>query len=136
MGRVSTDPKTSLRKAMNLRGMTTAKLSEITGIPMGSINSAAGGFQRLRPDRVRAIAEVLHVTPEELRDVTGSKPTTDFLYEKPKPRKRTEPHAPANKEGIVVQPPMSETEKLRLYMNQLERRVRTLEAQVKELADD
>ncbi|MBQ6524903.1 MAG: helix-turn-helix transcriptional regulator [Atopobiaceae bacterium] len=135
MARVSTDPKTSLRKAMNLRGMTTARLSELTGIPVSTINLAAGGFQRLRPDRVRAVAEVLHVTPEELKDITGGKNggTTDFLA---KPAKRPELHAPANKEGIVVQPPMSETEKLRLYMHQLERRVRALEAQVKELADD
>lgn len=120
---------------MNMRGVTALELARETGIPLGSINSAAGGFQRLRPDRVALIAKALRVTPEELRDVTGSKPTTDYLA-KPKPRKRTELHAPANKEGIVIQPPMSETEKLRLYMHQLERRVRALEAQVKELADD
>lgn len=135
MGRVSTDPKTSLRKAMNMRGVTAAKLSELTGVPMGSINSIAAGFSKCGTKRAEVFAAALHVTPAELRDITAN---TDFLTKpaKPKPAKRTELHAPANKDGIVVQPPMSETEKLRLYMNQLERRVRALEAQVKELADD
>ena len=135
MGRVSTDPKTSLRKAMNMRGVTAARLSELTGVPMGSINSIAAGFSKCSTKRAEAFAVALRVTPEELRDITAN---TDFLYKpaKPKPTRRTELHAPANKEGIVVQPPMSETEKLRLYMHQLERRVRALEAQVKELADD
>lgn len=130
MGRVSTDPKTSLRKAMNLRGMTAAKLSELTGVPMGSINSIAAGFSKCSTKRAEVFAIALRVTPDELRDITAN---TDFLA---KPAKRPELHAPANKEGIVVQPPMSETEKQRLYMHQLERRVRALEAQVKELADD
>lgn len=135
MGRVSTDPKTSLRKAMNMRGVTAARLSELTGVPMGSINSIAAGFSKCGPARAEVFAIALRVTPEELCDITAN---TDFLAKpaKPKPTRRTELHAPANKDGIVVQPPMSETEKLRLYMNQLERRVRALEAQVKELADD
>lgn len=135
MGRVSTDPKTSLRKAMNMRGVTAARLSELTGVPMGSINSIAAGFSKCGPARAEVFAIALRVTPDELRDITAN---TDFLAKpaKPKPTKRNALHAPANKDGIVVQPPMSETEKLRLYMHQLERRVRALEAQVKELADD
>lgn len=135
MGRVSTEPKTSLRKAMNMRGVTAARLSEMTNIPMGSINSIAAGFSKCSTKRAAVFADALRVTPEELRDITAN---TDFLAKpaKPKPTRRNALHAPANKDGIVVQPPMSETEKLRLYMNQLERRVRALEAQVKELADD
>jgi len=131
MGRVSTDPKTSLRKAMNMRGVTATKLSAMTGVPMGSINSIAAGFSKCSTKRAEVFADALRVTPDELRDITAN---TDFLAKPAKPRNAL--HAPANKDGIVVQPPMSETEKLRLYMNQLERRVRALEAQVKELADD
>lgn len=135
MGRVSTEPKTSLRKAMNMRGVTAAKLSEMTGIPTGTINLAAGGFQRLRPDRVRAVAEALHVTPEELRDVAGEKPSTDFLAEKPKPTKQ-EPVMTKVELIEIVRKLTSELEKNWLYTHQLERRVRALEAQVKELTDD
>ena len=144
MARTSTEPKTNLRKAMNLRGMTAVQLATRTGIPVSTINLAAGGFQRLRPDRVEAVAAVLRVTPEELRDVTGTKPSTDFLAEKPKPRKTKEPEpAPKQEPEMtkvklieIVRKLAGEVEKQWLHTRQLERRVRALEAQVKELADD
>ena len=131
MGRPSSD-KTCLRKAITMRGFTAEMLARETGIPVGTINAVAGGFSRMSPARVEKCAKALNVTPEELRGVCCS---TDFLA-KPKPTKRTERHAPANKDGIVVQPPMTTEEKLVLIVNQLARRVRVLEAQVKELADD
>lgn len=67
MGRVSTDPKTSLRKAMNMRGVTAARLSELTDVPTGSINSIAAGFSKCSTKRAEVFAAALHVTPAERR---------------------------------------------------------------------
>ena len=83
MARVSTDPKTSLRKAMNMRGVTAAKLSELTGVPMGSINSIAAGFSKCSTKRAEVFAAALHVAPAELRDITAN---TDFLAKPAKPK--------------------------------------------------
>ena len=118
MGYRTSNPKTSLRKAMNLRGVTNKELSEMTGIPEGTLQQAACGYCRLRPERVEKCAKALNVTVEELRDIWGTKPSTDFLAPKPKKEK------PASD---VKHVPITEIEKLWLHVHQLQRRVAVLE---------
>ena len=138
--------KTNLRRAMILRGIDDNHLAVETGIPVSTIKLVAGGFQKMNPIRVAKCAEVLNVTPEELKDVAGGKngSTTDFLAKPAKPRKTKEPEpAPKQEPEMtkvklieIVRKLASEVEKQWLHTRQLERRVRALEAQVKELADD
>ena len=115
---------------MNAQGWTVKALSEKTGIPISTLSGIAAGNYRMSPERVEAVAKVLHCTADELRDVAGSKPNTSFLA-KPSTMFRPKPSAT----GIVTSKPLAETEKLWLYFNNLNRRVMALEAELKELKE-
>ena len=71
MPRVCTDPKTSLRRMMNAKGLTVKAMATKSGIPEGTLCGAISGRLRLAPDRVAKLAEILYCTPGELADVTG-----------------------------------------------------------------
>ena len=130
MGRKAENPRTSLRRMMNAQGLTAKALSEKTGIPLSTLSGIAAGNFRMSPERVEKVAKVLHCTADELRDVAGSKPSTDFLA-KPSTMFRPKPNAL----GIATSKPITDTEKLWLYFNNLNRRVMALEAELKELKE-
>ena len=136
------EPKTSLRRAMDLRGMTTQALAIETGIPVSTLTLVAGGYQKMRPDRVAKVAEALHVTVDELADITGSKNggTTDHIATakaKPKdePAPAPKPEEPKLSILDIVRKLTAEVEKLWLYHKNLNRRVMALEAEIKELKE-
>lgn len=134
--------KTSLRKAMVLRGMDASQLAVATGIPVSTLQLVAGGFQKMRPDRVAKVAEALNVTPEELSDVTGSRSggSTDHLAPKketPKPEAAPAPKPEEQKANLldIVRKLTKEVEKLWLYYHNANRRLMALEAEIRELKE-
>ncbi len=136
----NTEPKTSLRRAMNLRNVTVSQLAVMTGIPVSTLQLVSGGFQLMRPDRVAKCAEALHVTMDELKDITGSKAggTTDHLAPKPKakePEPAPKPEEPKVSIIDIVRKLTAEVEKLWNYHRQLNRRVMALEAEIRELKE-
>lgn len=137
MGRKQTG-KTSLGRILAAKGMTLAQLAELTGIPRGTLTSASGGFQKLTPERVAIVAEALHCTPGELADVTGApkKHTNNGSTAHLAPRKEPEVKLPEPK---MKPKPYAEkdedVEKLWLYFHNMNRRVMTLEAEVKALKE-
>lgn len=114
---------------MTAKGLTADKLGQMTGIPAATITGVACGSQRLSPERLADVCRVLGCTESDLADVKGGrrghKPKADHPWsvakaataaaEKPKPGHN----------------PIEDSEKLWLYVHQLQRRVASLEAQVK-----
>ena len=141
MGRKA-EPKTSLRRAMILRGVDAPHLAVLTGIPISTLQLVAGGFQKMRPDRVEKVAAALNVSPEELRDITGSRSggSTDHLAPKkdePKPAAAPAPKPEEPKANLldIARKLTKEVEKLWLYYHNANRRLMAVEAKLKELEE-
>lgn len=113
----------SLKRIAGERGLTYTQLSNLTGIPMSTIGNAAAGINKLSPERVKLVAEALAVDMGELADVTGS--GSPWHGKGSAIATKQTPEALAI--GEKKEDP--EIEKLWLYLHQLERRVRDLEAE-------
>lgn len=114
----------SLKRIMAERGIKPSQLASMTDIPESTVFNVLHGRHKLSPERVKLVAEALAVDAAELEDVTGTRSPwhekNSALTPKPKP----EPEALAI--GEKKEDP--EIERLWLYLRQLERRVRDLEA--------
>ena len=127
---------------MILRGMDESHLAVATGIPVNTIRLVAGGFQKMRPDRVAKVAEALNVSPEELSDVTGSRSGGSTAHlapkkETPKPEPAPAPKPEEQKANLldIVRKLTKEVEKLWLYYHNANRRLMAVEARLKELEE-
>ncbi len=114
---------------MTAKGLTAEKLAEMTDIPKNTISATAYGAQKFSPERFEIVCRALGCVESDLADVKGGrrghKPKADHPWSVTKAATAAseKPKAGAN--------PIEDSEKLWLYVHQLQRRVASLEAQVK-----
>ena len=122
--------ETSLRRIMTAKGLTCQKLADMTDIPKTTIENVAVGLQKFSPDRFVVVCRALDCVESDLADVKGNRagrpskpkpPAWSMPKGQPKP---TEAPKPGSN-------PIKDSEKLWLYVHQLQRRVAQLEDQVK-----
>lgn len=118
---------------MTAKGLTAEKLGQMTGIPKNTIAATAYGAQKFSPERFEIVCRALGCVESDLADVKGGrrghKPKADHPWsvtkaataaaEKPKPGNN----------------PIEDSEKLWLYVHQLQRRQTSTETDVKALKE-
>ena len=133
------------RALLKERGITHQQLSAMTGIPTSTIGVVASGHQSFSPERGALIAEALAVPVEQLGNAVGHHSPWGQMHSAVTRRKPavTTVHVEERRHGketisVVSTTPKGEeigkeVERLRLLVNNMARRVATLEDRVKEL---
>lgn len=132
MGRTPSD-KTSLRRVMTAKGLTSGKLAELTGIPETTISNVAFGGAKFSQERFEIVCRALNCVEADLADVKGGrrgrKPNQDHPW---KTAKSATAAAEKPKPGHN---PIQDSEKLWLYVHQGQRRQNTSDTRIKALEE-
>lgn len=78
-----------LREAMELRGMSQADISKRADTSTGAVSQWLSGAKRPSREKLRIVAEILHVDPEWLEYGSGNGPQPDAQKEKEQYKRQT-----------------------------------------------